>query len=365
MPLLVSRGLDWNENGSMTLAMSPMERMVFFESDTIDNLFRGVEKLIGIPIGHLVIESRARETKRYIERTFPPKMRNAAAFKYMTGHAVDPSITREERETHLAAIKNITQIIINISRIYGYGDQRLSNLWETDGDYPWRTQVIRNPYSVLFIAADNIGSVEVFEETDMRVEYEAIEEDTYKIEVRPGTHLVALKERLKRKRYSFKPGDISYDRCPQCGAPAEAASPRWSREDGTYTDPVTGRRMAIFGPSSMDSVLSDLELELGESIPETIIEAQRQYVKEAWGGERWNRAASDFRKMLALRGLGNLVEFEGDRNHLTQRIQNACLHLPVIGMTQALVELAYSVESSTHEWELADDGDLNITIIVR
>jgi len=365
IPLLVSHELSWEANGAITLVSSPNNRMVFIESETIDNLFTGIGELIGMPIIHLVIESRSRETKRYIERTFPREMRKTMAFKEMTGDVPEQGISQEDKEAHLAAIRNIAQTIIDISRAYGYGDQRLSDLWESGGDFPWRSQIIRDPYSLLFIAADNVGAVEVFEETEMRVSYEEIEKDTYRIEVYPGKHLVALKERLKRKRYDLKPGDISYDRCPQCGIPLEVAASNWVCEDGTYTDPITGRRMAIFGPSAMDSVMDDLQSELGEAIPETIIEAQRKYIKEAWAGGSWKRSGSDFRHLIALRGLGDLVGFEGDRNHLSMKMQNACLHLPMIGMTQALVELAYSVESSSCEWALAEDGDLDMTFKVR
>jgi hypothetical protein len=69
--------------------------------------------------------------------------------------------------------------------------------------------------------------------------------------------------------------------------------------------------------------------------------------------------------MIAVRGLGNLVHFEGDREHLDMVIENACLHLPVVGAVQALVELAYRVDGSRVEWSLAEDGDLSLTVRVR
>lgn len=364
IPLLVNHGLHWGDNGTITIAGSPKNRMVFFESDLIDHLFETIGKLIGMPIAHLVIESRARETKRYIERSFPPEMRHSKAYKQMSGQTSDP-ITPEEREKHLAAIKGITQTIIDISRVYGYGDQRPSDLWDSGGDFAWRTQIIRNPYSLLFIAADNLASVEVFEETEMRVKFEKVNEDTYEIEVSPGKHPIALRERLRRKTYDLKSGDISYEKCPVCGVPLEVAMRKWNIEEGTYSDPDTGRRMAIFGPSALDAVLDDLESELGEVIPNAVIEAQRQNLKSAWSTDWWNRSASSFQHIIAIRGLGNLVTFEGDKNHLTLNIQNACLPLPMIGTVQGLVEMAYRAESSTCEWEFADDGDLNITIKLK
>jgi len=69
-----------------------------------------------------------------------------------------------------------------------------------------------------------------------------------------------------------------------------------------------------------------------------------------------------FNRMSALRGLGNLVQFEGDRDYLTVTFENACMPLLMVGTVQGLFEMAMGKESSTYEWELADDGDLSITV---
>jgi hypothetical protein len=365
VPLMVSSEFNWNANGTIAPKSSPKNRMAFFETDTIDRLFMGIEKLIGITVEHIAIESRARETKRYIERAFPPEMRKAVERMGRESADKGSEITPEEKETLLATIKAINLSVIEISRVYGYGDQRPSDLWESGGEYPWRIQVIRNPYSLLFIAADNLGSVEACEAVSMWVKYEETEKNTYKIEVYPGEHPIGLKDRLKRKHYDLKIGEIAYERCPDCSVPLEVSNCIWDLKEGTIADPNTGRRMAMFGPLALDSIFQDLESELGEVIPETVIEAQRQSIRSAWGMDRWNRAGSTFQHMIAVRGLGNQVEFEGDKTHLTMKIENSCLHLPMIGTIQALVELAYKVESSAVEWELAGDGDLILTVKVR
>jgi hypothetical protein len=365
VPLMVSRDLNWESNGIISLRSSPRNRMVFFESENIDLLFKGIEELIGVQLEHMVIESRCRETLRYIQRAFPPEMRETVSRMARAEAGEGPGVTAEEKEKLLAAIKAITLSIIDISTVYGYGDQRPSDLWEEGADYPWRTQVIRNPYSLLFISADNLGSVEACEDQSMWVRHEKIGEDEYSIEVFPGEHPIELSQRLKRKRYDFKGGRINYERCPACGIPLEVARFRWDLREGTITDPSTGRRMAIFGPFAADAILQDLESELGESIPETIIEAQRRYIKSAWADDQWNREDTAFQHLIALRGLGDVQGFEGDRNHLTLKIQNSSLHLPVVGTAQALVELAYKVESSTCEWELSEDGDLTITVYIK
>ena len=365
VPTMVSSGLKWENNGVISLTSSPRNRMVLFESETIDNLFQGIEELIGMPIEHIVIESRCRETKRYIERAFPPEVRKIIDSKESSLEDRISKMSPEEKETLFATMKVITQSIIDIAKNYGYGDQRLSELWERGEDSPWRVQLVRDPYSILFMAADNLGSVEAFEGVDMQVKYERTGEEAYRTEVYPGEHSLELKERLKRRRYDFKPSEITYERCPECGIPLTVSRRFWDLDRGTITDQETGRRMAIFGPFSVDSICDDLEMELGDAIPDTVIEATRRYIRKAWGVDDWNRDGLTFQQMLAVRGLGNIVHFEGDRDHLDMVIENSCLYLPIIGTIQALVEMAYRAESSSCEWELSKDGDLNLTIRVK
>jgi hypothetical protein len=362
IPLMVSGELSWDANGVISSKRSSRNRWVFFESENIDPLFKGMEELIGMPIEHIVIESRCRETRRFIERTFPAEMREPLAELSRKMTELGSAMEAKKREGLLSAMRAVTMTIINISKAYGYGRQRPGDLWEEDADHPWRTQVIRDPYSLLFISADNLGSVEAFENVDMQVKHEEIEPNTFRIDVQPGKHPIELEERLKRTRYDLKSGNIHYQRCRECGVPEDIGRYTWDLEEGTITDPDTGRRIAVLGPSAIDAIFDDLQTELGEAVPETIIEAERRYIRSAWGGDEWLRRAPDFKRLIALRGLGNLVHFEGDRDHLALRIENSCLHLPMIGIVQAIVEMAYRRESSTYEWDFAEDGDLTITV---
>jgi hypothetical protein len=365
VPLIVSSGLNWEGNGVISLSNSPKNRMVFFECEPIDRLFKGIEDLIGVPLEHIVVESRGRETRRYIQRAFPPDIRKVMEGRGGRTEGQGLDLGPDELQALLATMKTVTGSIIDISTAYGYGDQRMGDGWDRGDDFPWRTQKIRHPYSILFIAADNLGSVEAFEDADMRVSYKETAPDEYEVEVYPGAHPVELADRLKRKRYDFGPGDIEYERCGECGVPLVVSYRKWDTAHGTITDPETGRRFAFFGPLGMDAIFEDLEAELGEAIPSVIIEAQRRYIKNAWDIESWNKDGATFQQMLALRGLGNITTFDGQHTHLTIVVENACLHLPMIGTAQALVELVYKADSSTCEWELTEDGVLTLTVTVN
>ena len=366
VPLLVSRELQWESNGVISLTSSPLNRMISFEADALDEIFKGIEKLIGMPIGHLVVESRSRETRRYIERILPPEARKALEGRGGKEESEAERLTPEGKRALFATMRSLVLNLMDIGIVYGYGAPALGDLWGNGVSYPWRVQVVRNPYSLLFTAADNLGSAEAIEGAEMQVRYVRIGKDTYKTEVYPGKHPVELKEKLRRRhRYDFKPGNIAYERCPGCGIPQAIARRSWDIDAGTITDPDTKRRLALFGPYAVDSIFDDLQEELGDAIPETVIEATRRYIKVAWDVEEWNRDGLNFQQLAGISGLGNLVHFHGDRNHLDIVIENACFHLPMVGTVQALVELAYRVKSSSVEWELAEDGDLSLIIKVR
>lgn len=363
VPRTIGNGLKWESNGVISLAASPRNRMVFYESGNIDDLFRGVEKLVGVPIEHMVIESRRRETRRYVERI------------YAAGVGEDVELAREGmreeglppdsaiRRGLLEVARSINENINEIGIAYGFGDIALGRGWESGEEFPWRTQVIRHPYSLPLYAADMLGSVEAIEGIDHRVAYRMIGEDTYEVTSSPGRHPIELAEMLRRRRYDFKPGDIGYDACTRCGVPVEISGYVWDLAAGTITDPCSGRRMAVFGPSSLDAILGDLANELGGAIPAAVIAAQRDYVKSNVGEEEWTRDAPGFRKMVSLRGLGNLTRFEGDGRSMSITIENSVLHLLMAGTIQAMVDMVYGFEESACEWQLADDGDL--TVVVR
>ena len=120
--------------------------------------------------------------------------------------------------------------------------------------------------------------------------------------------------------------------------------------------------MALFGPASLDAAFDELESELGEAIPETVIEAQRQYARESLRREDWEAFSASLDDVLAARGLGLPASFEVDERHLGVAIRNSCVHLWTVGILQGLFELGMGIENATREWSLSPDGDLSVRI---
>jgi len=341
VPYAVGKGHVWGGNGVITQARDPDHRMVFYESDNLDSLFMGIEEIIGVPIEHIVIESKRREVKEYVEKMLPPLARRAARYVGLG-----------------AMIRKLSRI----GKAFGYGNMKLAEKRVRYDDDDYVSMVISNPHSILFYCGENLGAWEAIDGRESRVKYEELMGGTFEVTNYIGEHPIELSERLGTRTYKFKPGDIPLDRCRKCGVPLDVARCRWSLETGIIIDPDSGRRMAIFGPAGFEAVIADLEMELGETIPETVIEAQRRYAKLTLGAGTLPRDYEGFRKMLAVRGLGNLTRSEFERDSSTVVIENSCMHLLMVGLIQAVFELIYGHDKSAYEWDLKEDGDLKVTV---
>ena len=341
VPFAVSKEHVWNENGVITQAKDPDHRMVFYESDNLDTLFRSIEDIIGLPIEHIVIESKRREVKEYVENLLSPLARKVA------------------RHVGLGAM---IRKLSRIGKAFGYGNVRLSDKRVRFDDDDYVSMVISNPHSILFYCGENLGAWEAIDGRQSRVKYEEMMENTYEVTNYIGEHAIELSERLASRAYAFKPGEIEFDRCSKCGVPMDVARCRWNLELGTIIDPDSGRRMAVFGPAGFEAVTDDLELELGEAIPEAVIEAQRRYTKDVMITEALPREGGDFQNMFFMRGLGNLVHLEFGEEGATAVIENSCMHLIMVGLVQGIFEAIFDYDKSAYEWDLKDDGDLTVEI---
>jgi hypothetical protein len=362
VPRSIGRDLTWKDNGSINHTLSSRGRMVFYESDTIDRLFKGIEDLIGLPIEHIAIESRRRDMRKFMEKSFWGKIEESQRLAEEERSARSEEERKVRRKSTMKLRLGLGLQASDLGRAYGYGSVQADPHADPKDEFPWRSQVVRNPYSLVFYAGDQLGTVEAFEQSNMRITYEELDNDVFRFMAFPGEHPIGLQERLKRNRYDFKEGNLSFQRCPECDIPIEVSSYRWRPEDGTITDPRTGMRMAFFEPSTLEAVLDDLAAELGDPILDIAIEAQRRYIKDSASSGDWRHGEAFFRNWAALRGLGNIVSFKAPREGTTLCLQNACLPLALVGTAQAFYEMALGLERSSCEWEYGEDGDLTISM---
>lgn len=341
VPIAVSSEQVWNDNGVITQSADPDHRMLFTESDNIDLLFGNIERIIGLPVEHIVIESKRREVKEYVRKMVHPLQR-ALARRIGTGLMVSK--------------------LSKTGRTYGFGDISLMGRRRKNDDGDFITMGVRRPHSIPFFCGETLGAWEAIDGREHEVKHERTGDDEYRVTVHVGRHPVELHERLQPKSYPFKPGGVLFERCGTCGVPLEVARHRWNLAEGTITHRGTGRRMAIFGPSGLEAILDDLEAELGEAIPDAVIDAERLCIKEAGKAMDWLGTLESYREMFAMRGLGSITDFEPGEKSIKITIDNSCVVLVTVGMIQGLYELARGLVRSSRDWGVTPDGTLTVTV---
>lgn len=362
VPSAIGKDYGWEPGGVIRGKRDPDLRLVIYEPEAVNLAFKAVEELIGMPVDHLIIESRRRWTKKTQEAAFPLWFRKGVHFAtdHLTG---DNLLGRTIGRPITAFLKTLNIKVNNMGRAMGFGNISLGSLWEKGVKYPHRENVIHNPYSLPLYMGDNLGATEGWEFRDMQNRYEQTSSNTYRVTTFEAEHLVELQSRLQPKRFPIKPGDISYVRCTKWGTPQEVARFQWDEAGGTVTDPNLGRRVVFTDPHSLEAVFDDLVAELGEEIRDAVVKSQRRHFKsnEIHGSLHWNEPPQ-LKGVLALRGFGILVLLESDRHGLHAIIENGSLHLMLASMLQALLELSSGNDASELSWAFKEDGDLEISV---
>jgi hypothetical protein len=336
VPREISKSSLWDSGGTISSLRTPGQRSLFYETEGIDGLFRNVEALVGQSVNRIVAEGKRKNSLEYLEEYFSGVMGMLAR-----------SVGR----------RRVYMTIANLAAIFGYGHFEVMDIKR--GEY---VKVYgRNMYCIPLLTGDLMATFNVIEGLPASVLVE--EKDGGQIiTIRKGEKPdEELSSRLEPVLLTSKPGDIRFETCASCGAPMDLKNCDFDFEEGITTDTVTGRRMATLGIDQVDAVLRELQGELGDEIATVILQAQRDYVKGSLGAGEIGRGYQYIRHFLALRGLGNLVEYEFADARMEAVIENARPPLLAAGIMYGIFEVLSSVEGKL-QYELGDEGTLRVNI---
>jgi hypothetical protein len=334
VPRKFSRGNNWNSDGTITQHKNEDHRVCFYETDGLTQLFGNIEELVGLPIDRVLIEGKRKASYQYIKNMFPGFKRN---------------IVRALR-------RRVYETIADMGTIFGLGHYELLDFKKEE----YIKVFGRNIYCLPLFCGDLIAAFNFVEGLPADLS----------IDEKDGGHVVTvtsgrefdeeMSTRLERIIVPNKPGDYRLEGCPGCGIPGVFEEYTWDLEQGVVTDTVTGRHMAFVGPDELESILRELEAELGEDIPKTIVEAQRKYIIETLASKEFEQSPDYLRHQLAMRGMGNLVVFDLGGDRLEAVVENARPNLLIVGILQGVYELV-SRNTSAYEFD-RDDGTLHLTV---
>jgi hypothetical protein len=341
VPKYITAEHRWLDNGTIVQTSSENTRPFFIECENIDPLFRGIERMIGMSIESLVIATKRRNVRQYIE-------------------GVIPAETKEMLKRREIDWRPINDGLRLVARLVGYGRYEVAGYRLDHSDEDFITETIINPLSVPFACGTMAAAFEILFARDLDASYKVISPESLEITAFPASHSKEFEGRLRADVPEQHEGDVEFDRCATCGGPAALFGYKWYMDKGMIKNTYTSKRMAILGWET-EVILREMELEWGEIIPQAVVEAQRRFVKTGFYSIEEVGDEGDIRNQLALRGLGNLREIKMGRRGVRMRLENAGLHLMVVGLVQGLFEMAFGIESNV-EWELSERGDLEVVV---
>jgi hypothetical protein len=342
VPELITSEHLWLNNGDIVHARAVTSRMLFIETENMDPLFKGIAEIIGTDIEPMVITAARRAYRLYLEAFVPEKTRQRIRKKELDYDLID------------AAFRDL-------GRLNGSGSyNRVEKRYEQDKD-DFDTVSITEPNSIPLTVAAHLGAVECLTGVDQGYRYTEVSPDTYHITSFPSPHPKELSERMWFEPYSHREGDMELERCATCGGPKMLAGYQWYPSRGIVVSKTTRRRMAVLGDALIGPVFSELEAELGETIPTVVVEAQRRFTRSGFYTMEDITDEGDFRTQLAMRGLGNLKQLEMKRKGMSMRLDNAALPLITIGLSQGFFEMGFDIDTNV-EWELSEGGDLSVEV---
>jgi hypothetical protein len=271
--------------------------MVFIETENLDSLFHGIESIIGTSIEHMVITAVRRAVRPYLK-----------AFVLVP---ISEKIRHGEME-----YKPIVDMFGEMGGFYGYGKYDFVDLRYEQNENDYCTYSITEPYSLSMTVAAHVADVELLTGIEQGYRYEDVSPDVFNITAFPSPHLEEMKERLRFEPYRHRDAGLELERCTICEGPMMLSGYKWFTSRGIIASKATKRRMAMIGSAQLDPIFQDLEDELGSTIPQAVVEAQRRFTKSGFYAMDDITEEGDFRTQLALRGLGNLQEIEmGGKGH--------------------------------------------------
>lgn len=326
-PITISHEHIWTSDGRVLQRRNPEHRLIFYETSAIETLFSNLEGLLGVSLEKIIVESKTKATRDYIEGMLK------GAKRILTKNNI--------------TAKLVLNKVINVGRLFGYGSISLD-------------EFRLNEYARIKVANIYNKNLQI---GDMRGTFEAICKipSSYKYREEGRTSIIEVfadaeasdeqvASRLERRIRPVKQGDIKLNRCSICGLPSGIGLHKWNISEGTIVSSISKIRMSIFGPEGIESIFREIENEIGPEIPASVIEAQKGFIKSDLPSADFINSINELRKHLALRGFGNLTEYEFTDKMLYAVIENPALPMLLIGFMQGAFELTTKADSY-HEFK--------------
>jgi len=346
----------------------PKKKGLFIVSigvEELDNLYKGIEKKIGLPIDRLIIATKIAITFQFIEVEFPDAVRRMLR---LLGRVIKRS----------KSLKNL-MIKIALKRERGLLDFLgwgvVENIkMENSGI----SAELINPAILPLMIGGTSGSMQyIFGHPSAEANWEE-KEGVAKISMK------FLKKESKLAKYVHRPltysetnllpGEADYHYCLKCGVSMEIAEFfRWEPEKASFYQKKTGKRYMSMSTFNFNDIFKMLEGELGKEIPKIIVDLEKEYIKKNFQDikteanlERGELKGEeeDYRALLniiSIKGFGIAVEIKKQGKDLKVRINNPGNEAYLAGIISGMYEAIEKTETQV-QWLPSTEGYTIITV---
>jgi len=344
----LARFLRFNDNGTITERLMPDFRAVLIEADFITEVFRRIENDLGVSVQHIVFEAQRAASKAVIDSNIKGILAGA----------------------RLGAAKNITvnmfcQVAVWTGQAYA----------ETVVYKPkkYGEAILRNPFNREIMAAVIVGAFESLEKMPFKHTW-VNKHGEELILVRPDTGRPPMADRINIEIVKPKPGDRSFERCPECGVPIGLSGLDWQEDKGIIMEMRRGVRMVFLDSYVPQVVFQELTREFGELVYPTVVDAMKNFSLKWLKAEYLDRDMELFANReklyaevlenIALRGQGNPVGIDLQGGNITVVMENPFNVHILAGHLAAMFELGEGKRADIG-WDYLDEATVRFDLAPR
>lgn len=317
----------WRDDGILESRMGGA-RGILVEREVFGGALQNIEQTLGMPIDHIIIEAKRRDAKLYVDDVVS---------------GIPGAIARLRPFRRLGYV-----IMIRQAAMIGLAKAELLS-YKPGVKFIGRTCPVYHP--VLFVG-DVCGAFESLEKKRARPLYGQIGEAWYS-ELYVDESL-PVEDRLELEKTPEVSARAGYDRCEGCGVPLGTGNFRWDVSQGKIIDKTTGEWIIYINVEGLNTILRELERELGEDIPRMIYSFSFDAYRRL-AGEHLSSYLEDL-SFMKVRGFGIPDPEKPSREQLTDgvTVRNSFNAPIVAGMVAAVC----GGDKGEYAWETPEPGVL-------
>jgi len=340
-PRRIGRFCEWHSDGTLAGALRPKIAFIFLEVAEWDSIYERLSSALGIPLDRIVLEAQKNIGKGIHEMI----------------RAIHHINLKRIPANRLIRPKWLISLIIRSLRrdlaFLGAGSPSVDDY--RAGEY----LVIRmtDPWVNPIVVGNCLGIYESTEDMPGSDAEYWVEGGDLIMRLSHAKRKEELEERLYLEEATPGEGSLSYERCPECGVPMMIARAlEWDIKRGIIRNRLSGEREEIVAVESINSIMRELEKELGGEVWGILYEAQKDYSGRVLKDKEIKNVEvfwDHYLQNMGLRGLGYPERFDRSHDSITVEIKPAYNQVLYAAKLAAGFEKATGRRSRT-EWEVRE-----------